>query len=358
MTIKDRSLRESGNEADLVHRIEADLKTYQELRFVSNRTEDLIPKWQELVDQEPKRFISDDYSVNLDALHNFRRLQIFIPDSPGWDPSIFRRALRVAVTGGGRGARRMLRECLDVLKEHGYQDLLQKYPCHPAGNPFVFKHEGYSYTYRWFKHIYFLGLLNRVLGPQLDDGFLALDIGSSYGIFSSLIKQEYPTSHHILVDFPEQLMLAYYFLGTCFPDARIAGVREVAAQGSLTRSFFEKYDFSLVPISLYDKIEAGSADLVSNFASFGEMSRTWFNNYVTSAPFQTAKYLLTANRMQSYPTYDTDLTVIDYPIWEPDKRIHFAVSPPFSHVYYYLRRRLFFNEKFAYPPYFEYVGRI
>ena len=56
--------------------------------------------------------------------------------------------------------------------------------------------------------------------------------------------------------------------------------------------------------------------------------------------------------------YDTVLTLLDYPIRGPEETIQFAVSPPFSHVYYYLRRYLFFNDKFAYPPYFEYVGRI
>ena len=169
MAVTEISNLASGTETDLVRRLEADLKVYQGMGLVSTGTEGLIPKWQALVSDEPKRFIRDDSRVNLEALRNFRRLQIFIPDSPGWAPSIFRRALRIAVTGGGRGSRRMLRECLTVLQEHGYEHLLKKYPCHPAGNPYVFHHQGYSYTYRWMKHLYFIGLLNKVLGDELDD---------------------------------------------------------------------------------------------------------------------------------------------------------------------------------------------
>jgi len=346
----------AGDKNGLVSRIEAELVAYAELGLESGDAEDLIPKWRDLVVTEPKRFINEDRSLNLDALKNFRRSQIFVPDNPTRE--VNRPSLRNFIGGERRGHTKLLRECLVILKDHGCEDLLRKYPCHPAGNPFVFSHQGYSYTFRWAKHIYSLSLMNQVLADKLGEEFVALDIGSSYGIFSSLVKREFPTSHHILVDFPEQLILAYYFLGTCFPEARIAGVRELQGQEELTRDFFLQFDFCLVPWPIYQRIAGGSLDLVTNFASLGEMSRKYFDYYLKAPPFQKARYFFTANRIQSFPDYDTDLTILDYPIWEPGKRLHFEISPVFSHVYKYQRRYLFFNERVAYPPYFEYIGTI
>jgi len=340
----------------LVQRLEEELHSYAQVEILSGGTPDLIPKWANLTNAEPSRFIQDQSSINVDALVNFRRNQIFIPDAPASNvhPLLFPNR----ILGGRRGTVKMLKECLAVLKEHGYDDLLRKYPCNEVGNPRIFQHQRFRYTFRWFKHIYFIGLLDRILRPSLAPDFIGLDIGTSYGIFPSLVKQEWPGSRHVLVDFPEQLLLAYYFLSTTFPDAKIAGFSEVTKQGSITRSFIEKYDFTLVPISHYEKMEPGSVDLVSNFASFGEMDRKWFDNYLKADPFLSAKYFFTANRVQSYPEYDTDLTIQDYPVWDREKTLHFGISPAFCGYYRYDRRFIVLNERHAYPAYFEYIGRI
>ncbi len=198
--------------------------------------------------------------------------------------------------------------------------------------------------------------MKKVLGNQLADNFIALDIGSSYGIFSYLVKNEFPQSHHVLVDFPEQLILAYYFLRTCFPGARVAGLKELRDKETIPRALVEQYDFTLIPVPFYSRLAGGSTDLVTNFASFGEMTRKAFDSYLKSEPFLTAKYFFTANRVKSAPTYDTELTIVDYPIWDAQKRLHFDICPVFSH--YYAGRYLFFCTKLFYPPFFEYIGKI
>ena len=341
---------------NLLDSIQEEVNTYSRLDLWSTDAPDLIPKWSALVSAEPKRFIDNNSSVDPASLQNFRKLQVFISDTPAWRVSKF--SLKNKVSGGRRGGEKMLRECLTVLKDNGYDHLLLKYPCHPAGNPHVYRFQGFQYTFRWFKHIYFLGLLKQQLGSILENNFVGLDIGSSYGIFSSLVKQEYPESHHVLVDFPEQLILAYYFLKTCLPQARIAGIQEVSEMETITREFIEQYDFVLVPCPLYQRLSPGSVDLVTNFASLGEMTRKWFDDYLQSPPFLGAQYFFTANRVQSYPTYDTDLTILDYPIWEPSKRIRFGICPAFCGYYEYVKRHLVLYDKQAYPAYFEYVGKI
>lgn len=344
------------SERALVERLNEDLTIYGEMGMLASHEMDLIPKWKALAGKEPHRFINGDQTVNVEALGAFRGLQIFISDSPAWDTR--KPSVRNVLDGGRRGASRMLRECLSVLKENGYDELLRKYPCHKAGKPHVFKYQGFEYTLRWFKHIYCLGLMNKVIGSRLHGDFVGLDIGSSYGIFSSIVKKDYPGSHHVLVDFPEQLILAHYFLGTCFPHMNIASIKELAGKDILSTEFIKKYDFVLVPCSLYSKIASGAVDIITNFASLGEMSRSWFDHYLESSVFLTARFFFTANRVQSYPTYQTDLTILDYPIWDRRKRLHFGVCPAFFGYYNYSRRYLFFIEKSTFPPYFEYIGEI
>lgn len=356
MSTEDHGRESLDTDISIILRVEEQLKAYVELGLLSEEDDTLVTDWQNRLRTEPQRFINADWSINQEALRNFRRLHVLVNDFPNHDTRKFN--LKSLLGGGRRGQRRMLRECLSVLKKHEYEDLLQKYPCHPAGNPQIFEHEGFQYTYRWFRHIYLLGLMNRVLGSKLDKDFVGLDIGSSYGIFSSLMKQEHPESHHILVDFPEQLLLAYYFLNVCFPGARIAGIEEISKLDTIDRTFVERFDFVLIPCDLYKKIGPETADLVTNFASFGEMSPHWFDSYVNAPAFLTAKYFFTANHMQSYPAYDTDVTILDYPIWDPEKKLHFGSSPAFNGYYFYQRYAYFFYQRAVYAPFFEYIGEI
>ena len=338
----------------VIAHVQADVDACRAAGLLEPPAEPLIPKWQQLVATEPERFVRSDGTLNEVMLRQFRRDQIFVPDVPMWDPQTGH--LKNLLGGGRRGDRRMVKECLELVRRSPYEPLLRKYPCSRIGQPYVFQDGGYVYTYRWLKHIWSLGLIRDVLGAQIQEDFVGLDIGSSYGIFSGLVKHEWPRSHHVLVDFPQQLFLARYFLGCWHPDARIAGAREVLEQPTLTRDWVEQYDFVLVPCTRYGSLAGGSVDLVSNFASFGEMTRKWFETYVYSDPVEAARYLFLINRVESAPTYDTDLTVLDYPIWGTRRRLHFAVSQPFSRPLIRSRHRVFFSGSEPSHPYFEYIG--
>ena len=338
----------------ILQRVESEAKEYRNLGLLSDTVEDLIPTWHARVRHEPTRFLTDGFSIDVDALRNFRRRRIFVTDSPSWDPSPFNP--KNLVSGSRRGTKRVLRENLEVLKQHGYDDLLVKYPCPSIGNPHIFQHQGFRYTFRWFKHIYFLGLTRRVLGGKLDPDMVALDIGSSYGVFSGLLKNEYPDSHHILVDFSEQLLLARYFLSMYFPGARIAGIKDLVEAGTISRDFVQSYDFVLVPVNIYDSIAPASADLVMNFSSFGEMSKKWLNHYLESPPFRTARYFLTSNRVQRINAENLEINILDYPVLNPGKKLHFGISPVWTYVY--RRRRLFLGDAIRVEPHFEYIGEI
>lgn len=339
--------RESG----IIKSIEYNLSAFKE------KSEDVRPgpldkKWRGLISSQPVRFINRDSTLKREALRNFRRKLIFIPDEPSFNPSPFN--LKSLLGGGRRGMKRLLIDCLDILKSHGYDTLLKRYPPSTIGNPYLFRHSGYAYTHRWAKHIYSLGLFKKVLADRLNNDFTALDIGSGYGIFSYLLRHEFDGSHCILLDFPEQLVLAHYFLAMNFPDASIAGFKEVMEAGTMGRDFIRSYDFILVPWVFYRGLLPSSVDLITNFASFGEMKREWFDFYTKGEPFISARYFFTQNRVQSAPTYDTDLDILDYPLAD-FKKLHFGISPVFSHTY--IKKRMFFYEKsFISSQYFEFIG--
>lgn len=296
-------------------------------------------KWQQLLIQEPEKLFKADGSVNFENLINFRRLNIFVSDQgpftdfasfdpQTWLETFLRKPLRSVieivkerVLGVCRGQRQMLRDVYEVLERDGATDLLKKYPVRQSpGNPYCYDYKGCSFNLRWARHIYFNNLIQRYLKEEIKgvSRFINLDIGCSYGVFASIFKSEFPNSVQVLVDFPDQLLLAYYFLSIKFPDSRIATMKDFADKRVLTREYLEGYDFILVPVPMFSKLNEGSVDMVTNFFSFGEMRREWFKEYLNSAVFRGAKYFFTCNRFESAPrmepTYDSDLTILDYPI--------------------------------------------
>jgi len=160
------------------------------------------------------------------------------------------------------------------------------------------------------KTLIFSCLFKKHIEPGLVKDAAVLDLGSSCGIFSGLLKRELPLSHQILVDLPQQLSLAHYYLGREFPSAAIATYRDLASLSSIGRDFIKKYDFILVPAYYYHKISAGSLDAFTNFMSLQEMGRGYFDGYLQNQPFLSAKFFFTINRYQSAPTYDNGI-----PFW-------------------------------------------
>ena len=255
-------------------------------------------------------------------LQSFRGLSIGVWDEPRIpirhyhiDHPLWRIFLLLVYTvwGSKRGTIREAFEHFRVLEDNGYLNLLAKYPSPDVGKPFNIRYRGYRFTNRYLRQIYLLGMFNEHVAPLLSAGPTILDIGCSYGLFSSLVKQEKPDSRHVLVDTPVPLLLAHYYLKTLFPDARIADFKDVAAVEKVDRKFIENYDFVLLPASMYEKLTSGAIDLVTNFVSFAEMSREWFTKYFDSAPVRSAPFLFTVNRYDSHPTYSNKITVLDYP---------------------------------------------
>lgn len=345
-------------DASLLEQLQAELELGRAHGHSYSQGEEHTDRWNDRFSRGQRRLIRDDGQLDPDALRDFRRLQLFTGDNPQGDPSP--RRLANWVHPGRRRERQLLRRLLRILEKQGYDDLLAKYPSPSVGNPYLFVHGGRRYTHRWFKHVYSLGLLRKVLRGRLEAGFTSVDIGGAYGIFQGLLHQEYPGSHHVLVDLPEQLLLASYFLREYLPSSRIAGIAELAEAKTITREFIASYDFVLMPPGFYEQIAPGSVDLVTSFAALGELKRAYFDYYVNAEAFRTARFLATANPVVSSRMFpDSDVSVLDYPIWDPAKRLHFDIARAYLHPYDYPTavtwRSLERQKAYAF---FEYVGEI
>jgi putative sugar O-methyltransferase len=344
-------------EREVVARVEREWQAYRERGLLARGEADRTPFWEDFRRRGSKRLFSADGRVDAAALRSFRRRRILVGDNPKADPGRLR--WRRLVDGAQRGEAEMLRECLRRLRAAGHERWLAKYPCSPVGRPRVFEHEGFCYTHRWYRQVHALGIFAETLAPNLAGPFVGLDIGSSYGIFASLVNQERPGSRWILVDFPESLLLARYYLSLCHPQARIGGVGDLAPGAPIGRDEVERFDFLLLPPELYASLAGGAADVVTSFACLGEVTRAWFERYVNAPVFRDAQWLFTINPVAGGRIFATDVTVLDYPIWDPKKRLHFAISPAYFHPYAQPQRRLGIGYHLKpFTPFFEWVGRI
>lgn len=340
-----------NTEDTIINSIEENLRLQEQSSLLN--IDGLGSEWQGKMSVGPKRFIEKNTKIRLKSLQNFRRNRIFFEDIPLGTQNMFN--IRNLIDGARRGHAKMLKGLLRTIEDNGYAGLLEKYPCSQVGNPHIFNYRGYQFTYEWIRHIYFLGLFKKYLESEVKEDFIALDLGCLYGLFSGLLKGEYGKSHHLLVDLPQQLSLAHYYLGLKFPEASIATYKEIAGLNTIDPDFIKKYDFILVPCHFYNKIVNNSIDLFTNFMSLQEMSRHFFDYYIKQEPFLSARFLLTVNRYQSAPTYDNGLTIMDYPLGDFE-RLHFATTPIVGERY--KRAMLFFYAYFPYPSqHFEFIGR-
>jgi putative sugar O-methyltransferase len=308
--------------------------------------------WSSRATKSLEHFISPDKTVNFEAIENFRRDQVYIIEMPVYGTSFLD-----TISGARRAGRVDMRKRFEIMREHGALPLLKKYPLQMAGNPHAMELEGYSFNKRWSHSLRYLGLSKEYLSAPLSkdsDNMTVLDIGGAYGVYLWLMKQEFKNIKAVLVEFPEQLILAYYFWASSHEGAKINTLEEAYEAEVIDREFIERYDYTLVPIDCYSKLTGGAADLITNFFSLGEMNEEWFDTYKNSDVFRNAKYLFTINRFFSKPTYGTDIDILSYPL-NDYKKLFFNISP-YDH-YHYRGKWKILTEKVEYTSqFFEFIG--
>lgn len=351
-----RSSEAGASGADAIRKVEADLAQYRDLGLLFEAGEDHTQLWNWYFFRGREALFDRQGRVHRRVIRDFWRLQVFLGDNPRMRAG---RGLTL-LSGARRGERALMEGLRRTLRRTGCRELARKYPCPKVGRPRMFRTGSLRFTHRWAKHIYHLKRVNEFLGARLPQGFVTLDIGSGPGLFSSLIHQEYAGAHAVLVDLPEQLLLARYFLEKMFPGARIAGVGELSGMESISRETLARYDFVLMPWQYYGRLEAGSVDLMTSFAALGELRRHVFDYYVDAPVFRSAGYLYVSNPVQSDQMFaESDVTLLDYPLVRGEGRLYFGVSPMMVYLYTApVPYKFFHYELPRLTPFFEYIGKI
>jgi len=105
------------------------------------------------------------------------------------------------------------------------------------------------------------------------------DLGTGYGGLPAMLRYYMNESCQILIDFPEVLIFAAYYIRYNFPDAKIALLEDL--QKDDFKSLLENYDFILIPPEYMTYIPDETIDLLTNTASLGFLDRETSSLYLS-----------------------------------------------------------------------------
>jgi len=120
-------------------------------------------------------------------------------------------------------------------------------------------------------------LLNNIILPKRP---VIWEIGAGYGGLARILKSYIPNSCHILLDLPETLTYASYFIAYNFPDKKIAYLSDIIDRLDEFDKLIVEYDFILIPPWVSPYIPNSSVDLVIDTYSMSEMSKVYAKYYI------------------------------------------------------------------------------
>jgi len=110
---------------------------------------------------------------------------------------------------------------------------------------------------------------------------VVLEIGAGYGALSRILKQYIPNSCYIILDLPETLTYASYFISYNFNDKKIGFLSDIIDRLDSFDELLLEYDFLIIPPWVIEYISKESIDLIIDTYSMGEMSKEYVGYYLT-----------------------------------------------------------------------------
>lgn len=166
------------------------------------------------------------------------------------------------------------------------------------------KHESreFSCSTNTLGHMFYLG---RIIDLLSDLPAVMIEFGSGYGNFARVFRQAYPNSTEILIDFPEMLALAYYFLRLTLPNTKIL-LHKNAGQA------VEPNAINLIPVFFIDQLQQNCDVFVSTFAL--SETTSFLQNLVVSNKFFDARLVYLTGQIDGWRgighTWMTDHTIL------------------------------------------------
>ena len=289
--------------------------------------------------------LSVDGELNLKKLANFRRNSVLlaeIPMNPLSEVPILRSIYDFVYYEGYR------QSCIWNYEKLKDDTSLDWDSFNDIGSPYAISIDGRKFNERSLRHLRSTALVNQYI--ELNEGDTVLDIGGGYGQFIMQLRRSNPKIKSIIVDFPEQLFLAKYYIGMLDPSLRVNSLESIYQSNQKLEDLERSFDVLLVPVDRFDLLADLKCKLACNFSSFGEMSKKQFLDYFNSKPIKNSEYFFTINRIDSFPTYDNFINVMDY-LTDDFERIHLQTSPIWDHYYksrtpFYVKKHSFLSRNF------------
>lgn len=112
------------------------------------------------------------------------------------------------------------------------------------------------------------------------ESFVACEIGAGYGGFARLVKSWYPRATFIMLDLPETLLLASFYIASNFPQARIGTISDFSQDTVFDAQKIKSYDFILLPWWYIERLMPSTVDSYFNFFSMQEMTKEFVDYYI------------------------------------------------------------------------------
>ncbi len=170
-----------------------------------------------------------------------------------------------------------------VLEYHRYAKVVKKEILFSlsesyAGNNLAVHYRGVRLSIRLLFHSIILD--NIITNTNFNSRVTIWEIGAGYGGLARVLKSYINNSCHIILDLPETLVYASYFIAYNFPDKKVAYLSDIIDRLDSFNELIDEYDFILIPPWVSRYIPDSSIDLVIDTYSLGEMSKSYAKYYL------------------------------------------------------------------------------
>ena len=170
-----------------------------------------------------------------------------------------------------------------VLEYHRYAKVVKKEILFSlsesyAGNNLAVHYRGVRLSIRLLFHSIILD--NIITNTNFNSRVTIWEIGAGYGGLARVLKSYINNSCHIILDLPETLVYASYFIAYNFPDKKVAYLSDIIDRLDSFNELIDEYDFILIPPWVSRYIPDSSIDLVIDTYSLGEMSKSYVKYYL------------------------------------------------------------------------------
>jgi putative sugar O-methyltransferase len=322
---------------------------YEFINSLRSKTKDKSDLWEQRLFKWISKLVTSN-KIDPDKISKFRATSALlseVPRNPYSNTVILKRIYKFLRFSGYK------KTCF-----HNYEKLrdepgLMWDNFNDIGNPLYFESDGKKFNERFLRHLRTTNLVEKHIDLKKDA--IIVDIGGGYGQFLTMLNSKNPFASKILVDFPEQLLIASYYIRKTYPDAKINMIKDCYEDNFCIKKMVTKNDFLLIPTDKVFLLNELKVDLVCNFSSLGEMSKENFLSYMTSPLIKNTKYFFTINRLDSFPTYSNNISILDYDL-KRFKTIHHDTSPIWD--YYFSSFSPFLIRKHAFKSRnFEFIGK-